>query len=71
MRVTNNTIYLSDFFAVPMPQRAASRQDYLKKIKNRRILWALLPYLFEAVGILIVLVLTIAGITVCMLGLGT
>lgn len=69
MRATN-TIYLSDYFTVPMPQHAASHQDYLRKIKNRRILWGLLPYLVEAAGILIVLTLTIAGITVCALGLG-
>lgn len=70
MRASENTIYLSDYFTVPMPQKASSHQDYLKKIKNRRILWALLPYLFEAMGILIVLVLTIVGITICGLGLG-
>ena len=70
MRATNNTIYLSDYFTVPMPQKAASHQDYLRKIKNRRILWALLPYLFEAVGILIMLILTIVGVAICTLGLG-
>lgn len=71
MRATGNTIYLSDYFTVPMPQHASSHQDHLRKIKNRRILWGLLPYLVEAVGILIVLGLTIVGITVCGLGLGT
>lgn len=69
MRATN-TIYLSDYFTVPMPQRATSHQDYLRKIKTRRILWGLLPYFVEAAGILIVLTLTIAGIAVCALGLG-
>lgn len=69
MRATN-TIYLSDYLTVPMPQHAASHQDYLRKIKNRRILWGLLPYFVEAAGILVVLALTIAGIAVCALGLG-
>lgn len=70
MRSTESTIYLSDYFTVPMPQRAASHRDYLRKIKNRRILWALLPYLLEAVGILFVLLVTVIGITVCTIGLG-
>lgn len=69
MRANENTIYLSDYFTVPMPQKASSHQDYLKKIKSRRILWALLPYVLEAIGILIVLVLTLVGLTACGLGL--
>lgn len=69
MRANENTIYLSDYFTVPMPQKASSHQDYLKKIKSRRTLWALLPYVLEAIGILIVLVLTLVGLTVCGLGL--
>ena len=31
MRASENTIYLSDYFTVPMPQKASSHQDYLKK----------------------------------------
>ena len=70
MRTTGNTVYLSDYFTVPMPQHAVSHKDFLRKIRNRRILWGLLPYLVEAVGILIMLGLTIVGIAVCTLGLG-
>lgn len=66
----NTTIYLSDFFTVPMPQKAISHRHYLQKIKRRRILWALLPYLVEAVGILTLIFLMVAGMIVCTIGLG-
>ena len=70
MRTTEHTIYLSDYFTVPMPFPAATRQKYLRKIRKRRILWALLPYLLKGIGILALLWATMAGFTICAIGLG-
>lgn len=69
--ITNNTIYLSDYLAVPIPRRARSRQALLRKIRNRQILWKLLPYLVNAVGIAALLLLTVFGLTICVVALGT
>lgn len=72
MRTTtkNNTIYLSDYLAVPMPRRARSRRALQRKIKNRKILWQLLPYLVNAAGIAALLLLTVFGLTICAMALG-
>lgn len=67
---SKNTIYLSDYFTVPMPTHASSHQDYLRKIKNRKILWALLPYCIQAVGLLLVLTMAVVGISVFALSFG-
>lgn len=65
-----NTVYLSDFFSVPMPAHASSHQEYLRKIRNRRIVWALLPYCIEAACLLLLLCLTVAGLSIFVLSLG-
>ena len=67
---TNNTIYLSDYLTVPMPRRARSRRALRRKIRNRQILWQLLPYLVNAVGIAALLLLTVFGLTICVVALG-
>ena len=67
---TTNTVYVSDLLSMPMPRRAASHQEYLKKIRNRRILWALLPYLVRGLVIAVSLMLTMSGLTVMVLGMG-
>lgn len=69
MRNTS-TVYLSDLLSVPMPQKAASHEDYLRKIKNRRILWALMPYLLEGAGAILMVSLTVAGVIVFAVGMG-
>ena len=70
MRTTDNTIFLSDLLACPRPQKATSPQDYRRKLRNRLFLWALLPWLLEAAAIVVTLMLLVAGITVCSIGLG-
>lgn len=67
---TTNTVYLSDLLSVPMPRHAASHEEYLKKIRNRRILWALLPYLVRGLVIAVSLMLIMSGLTVMVLGMG-
>lgn len=67
---TTNTIYLSDLLSVPMPRRAASHEEYLRKIRNRRILWALLPYIVRGLVIAVSLMLAMSGLTVMVLGMG-
>ncbi len=64
-----STIYLSDFLTVPMPLRASSRRALRRKLKSRRILWALLPYLAEGLLILLALTLTLLGAGLVALGL--
>lgn len=70
MRTTNNTIYISDYLTVPMPRKARSKQALRRKIQNRRILWHILPFLVNAIGISILLLLTIFGLTICAVALG-
>lgn len=67
---TNNNIYLSDLLTVPMPKHATSHRDFLRRIRNRRILWALLPYIGEALVGITTLCLTLGGIMTLMVGLG-
>lgn len=67
---TTNTVYLSDLLSLPMPRRAASHEEYLKKIRNRRILWALLPYMLRGLVMAASLMLAMSGLTVMVLGLG-
>lgn len=69
MRHTNN-IYISDLLTVPMPKHATSHQDFLRRIRNRRILWALIPYIGEALVGLTTCGLTVFGIMTLVLGLG-
>lgn len=66
---TTNTIYLSDLLSVPMPKRASSHAEYLKKIRNRRILWALLPYMARGIVISVSMMMIMSGLTVMVLGL--
>ncbi len=65
-----NNIYLSDLLTVPMPKHASSHRDFLRRIRNRRILWALLPYVGEALVCLATGSLTVVGIMTLMVGLG-
>lgn len=67
---TNNTIYLSDYLSMPIPQRARSRRELRRKIKSRQFLWRLFPYLVNAVGIAALLLLTVFGLTICAVALG-
>lgn len=67
---TNNNFYISDLLTVPMPKHATSHQDFLRRIRNRRILWALLPYIGEALVGITTCSLTVFGIMTLMLGLG-
>ena len=67
---TTNTVYVSDLLSMPMPRHAATHQEYLKKIRNRRILWALLPYLVRGLVIAVSLMLAMSGLTVMVLGMG-
>ena len=70
MRTTQTTIYLSDYLTVPMPRKARCRQALRRKRRTRAILWQLLPYLINAVGILVLLLLTVFGLTICVVALG-
>lgn len=70
MRTTNHTIYLSDYLTVPVPRKARTRQALRRKIRNRRILWNMLPFLVNAIGIFLLLVLMVFGLTVCAVALG-
>lgn len=67
---TNDHIYISDLLCVPMPKHAASHRDFIRRIRNRRILWALLPYLGQALLVLAACGLTMAGLTTLAVGLG-
>ena len=67
---TNNNIYISDLLSVPMPRRATSHEDYLRRICLRRILWGLLPYVGQAVMAVCTCGLTVGGILALTLGLG-
>lgn len=67
---TGKNIYLSDYLSVPMPRSATSHDDYLRKLRNRRILWALLPNLMQAALALMAAMLTMALVTVLFIGLG-
>ena len=71
MRTMNKeTIYLSDVLAMPLPARAASRKDYLRRLRHRRLMWRLLPWCLEALGLLALVLLTMTGVGVFALSLG-
>lgn len=67
---TNNNIYISDLLAVPLPKHANSHEDFLRRIRNRRILWALLPYLGQALLGIVLCCLVAGGSMMLMVGLG-
>ncbi len=62
--VSDQTIYLSDVLAIPMPGRACSRRDYLRRLRRRRLLWKLLPFCLEALGLLALVLITVTGLGV-------
>ncbi len=66
----SNNIYLSDMLAVPAPKPGISRQEYRKKLRNRKLLWAVLPYFVEAVILTIALILLMGGASILLFGLG-
>jgi hypothetical protein len=65
-----STIYLSDYFTLPQPLGAETQADYRRKLRHRKLVWALLPRVLEAVGLLAMVGLMLLGATVCALGLG-
>jgi hypothetical protein len=67
---TREPIYLSDYLSVPTPKRASSRQSYFRKVRNRQLLWLLLPYLVQGILILAAAGMTMVGVTVLLCGLG-
>ncbi len=67
---TDNNIYISDLLSVPMPKRANSHEDYLRRICVRRIIWGLLPYIGQVLLAITTLGVTTAGILALTLGLG-
>jgi hypothetical protein len=67
---TRETIYLSDYFSIPSPKRASSRRAYFRKLRNRQLLWFLLPYLIQGILILITAGMTMVGLTVLLCGVG-
>lgn len=69
MKATN-TIYLSDILAVPMPKTAVSHEDYLRKVRNRKLMWSLLPYLVRGIVIAGFLMLSMGGLTMMAIGFG-
>lgn len=70
MRTTNHTIYISDYLTVPVPRKARNKQALKRKLRNRQILWSMLPFLVNAIGISILLLLTVFGLTICVVALG-
>ena len=71
MRTNNKqTVYLSDLLTVPMPTQASSHAEYLRKIRIRRLMWAILPGCMEAIGLILLVLLTIFGISVCAISMG-
>ncbi len=64
------TIYLSDYFTVPVPSYAPSRTAFLRKLRNRQMLWTILPYCAEAMALILVLGLTVIGFSALLLSLG-
>lgn len=63
-------IYLSDYFAYPIPTHAASGEAFLRKLRNRRILWAILPGLLETAALLTLVLAVTFGLSVCAIGFG-
>lgn len=70
MKANSKNIYLSDLLAVPMPKHAASHEDYLRKIKIRRIVWGLLPYVVHGLAIMAFGLFTMFMLTTLALSLG-
>ena len=68
--MNKRTIYISDILAIPNPTHARSRKDYLRKLRNRRILCTLLPLCIEAAGMLSLVALTVFGAGFFAVGLG-
>ena len=66
----SNNIYLSDMLAVPTPKPGISRREYRKKLRNRTLLWAVLPYLAEAVILTAAVILLMGGLSILLCGLG-
>lgn len=66
----HTNIYISDLLSVPTPKHAVSRRDYQRKLQRRRLLWALLPYLGQAVLALAVCGLMVFGLLTVSLGFG-
>lgn len=63
-------IYLSDFFSYPIPAHAASGEAFLRKLRNRRILWTVLPGLLETAALLTLVLAVTFGLSVCAIGFG-
>ena len=63
-------IYLSDFLAYPIPAHVASGEAFLRKLRNRRILWAILPGLLETAAFLTLVLAVTFGLSVCAIGFG-
>ncbi len=66
----SNNIYISDFLSVHTPRKAASRQEYLRQLMLRRLLWAIIPYLGQALVAIIACGIMFLGIMALSLGLG-
>lgn len=66
-----NQIYLSDLFSVPVPKHTLSRRTFRKKLFLRKLLWAALPYLLQAVLLTITLALMMGGLSILLCGLGS
>ena len=63
------TVYVSDLFTVPLPKRAASQENYRRKVLLRRMLWAVLPYLVEGCLFLLTAGVIIGGLLTIFCGL--
>lgn len=66
----NNNIYISDLLSVHTPRKATSQQEYLRQMACRRLLWALLPYLGQALLGILACGILFFGVMALSLGMG-
>ena len=64
------TYYISDLFTVPTPKATGPRRDYRRKLRNRKILWALLPYVLQGLFFIAATAIIMGSFTMLAYGLG-
>lgn len=66
----NNNIYISDLLSVHAPRHTTSRQEYLRHLMFRRLLWSCIPVLGQIVLALLACGGTILFVMALSLGVG-
>lgn len=66
----NNNIYISDLLSIHTPRKTTSQQEYLRQMACRRLLWAIIPYLGQALLAIIACGIMFLGVMALSLGFG-